>query len=211
MFRYPRCNVTAAAGLVLLGAALLSLVPSAVAQDALQRFGERPYTGRVDFHVAPPSGNPSTLYGRGSVHLARTEPGKAILQLQGKVPDTASQTDLNVSGRYDADGWRSDPGDVQIRIDADGRISGSGVSAGRTFHFSGNASPTNLRLKMRVTVAAAENGVPAGTILTFDYRVARDLPRAVADDGEEGGCRMVMRPIANFGGGMTMAQVPECD
>ncbi|TBU95694.1 hypothetical protein [Phytopseudomonas dryadis] len=211
MFRYPRCKVTATAGLALLGAVLLSLAPSAGAQDVLERFGERPYTGRVDFHVAPPSGKPSTLYGRGSVHLVRTEPGKATLQLQGKVPDTASQTDLNVSGRYDADGWRSDPGDVQIRIDADGRISGGGASAGRTFHFAGNASPTDLRLEMRVTVAAAENGVPAGTTLTFDYRVARDLPRAAADDGEEGGCRMVMRPIANFGGGMTMAQVPECD
>lgn len=60
-------------------------------------------------------------------------------------------------------------------------------------------------------MAREEGGAPAGTILTYDYRVKRESLEAQAGQGEEGGCRLVMRPIANFDGGMTMAQVPECD
>ena len=29
-------------------------------------------------------------------------------------------------------------------------------------------------------------------------------------DTDDGGCRMVMRPVAGFGGAMTMAMVPDC-
>ncbi|WP_161867851.1 hypothetical protein [Pseudomonas yangonensis] len=194
-----------------LAALLLAVAPCSLAQDVIELFGERAYTGRVDFTVAPPSGKPVMHYGRGSVLLSRSAPGKASLQLQGKVPDSTTQTELTIPGIYDDAGWRSEPGDVQLSIATNGRVSGGGVSEGRTFLFSGTFNPTKVRLEVRVTSDREEGGVPAGTVLTFDYKVERESLKAqVAEDGE-GGCRLVMRPIANFGGGMTMAQVPECD
>ncbi|RIA32061.1 hypothetical protein DFO61_2791 [Ectopseudomonas oleovorans] len=192
-----------------LAAILLILAPYGFAEDVVERFGERPYTGRVDFHVAPPSGKPVTQYGTGSVLLTRSSTGKASLQLQGKVPDSTTQTEITIPGLYDAAGWRSEPGNVQVSIAADGRVSGGGASEGRIFLFSGSFTPTDVRLEVRVTTTQAEGGAPAGTTLSFDYRVKRE-PMEADQDGE-GGCRLVMRPIANFGGGMTMAQVPECD
>ncbi|WP_296271650.1 hypothetical protein [Pseudomonas sp. UBA6323] len=207
----PACSPSASCSPTFLAALLLFLAPCALAQDIIERFGERAYTGRVDFKVAPPSGKSATHYGRGSVLLQRSAPGKASLQLQGKVPDSTTQTELTVPGIYDETGWRSEPGDVQMSITADGRVSGGGVSNGRTFLFSGTFSPTDVRLEVRVTTAREEGGAPAGTTLTFDYRVKRESLEAQAGQDVEEGCRLVMRPIANFGGGMTMAQVPECD
>jgi len=194
---------------LLLAALLLPLAPCGFAQDMIERFGERPYTGRVDFKVAPPSGKPVTHYGRGSVLLERSASGKAVLQLRGKVPDSTTQTELTIPGICDDAGWRSEPGDVQMSIAADGRVSGGGISDGRTFLFAGTFNPAEVRLEVRVTTA--EGGTPAGTTLTFDYRVKRESLEAQAGQDVEEGCRLVMRPIANFGGGMTMAQVPECD
>lgn len=194
-----------------LAAVLLSLAPYGFAEDVLERFGERPYTGRVDFHVTLPSEKPITRYGTGSVLLMRSSAGKASLQLQGKVPDSTTESELTIPGLYDAAGWRSEPGDVHVSIAADGRISGGGSRDGRTFLFSGSFTQTDVRMEVRVTTAHAEGGAPAGTLLIFDYRVKREPLVAEADQDGEEGCRLVMRPIANFGGGMTMAQVPECD
>lgn len=194
-----------------LAALLLAVAPCCFAQDVIELFGERPYTGRVDFKVAPPAGKPESHYGKGSVLLERSAAGKASLQLRGKVPDSTTQTELTIPGLYDETGWRSEPGDVQVSISADGRVSGGGISDGRTFLFSGTFSPTDVRLEVRVTAAREEGGVPAGTTLTFDYQVRRESLAAQGVQEAEGGCRLVMRPIANFGGGMTMAQVPECD
>nr|WP_024309229.1 hypothetical protein [Pseudomonas sp. P818] len=70
----------------------------------------------------------------------RSSPGKAILQLRGKVPDRTTQTGLTIPGIYDDAGSRSEPGDVQVSIAADGRVSGGGISDGRTFLFSGSFS-----------------------------------------------------------------------
>ncbi|CAM3854044.1 hypothetical protein [Ectopseudomonas alcaliphila] len=207
----PGNSLSALYSRLLLTALLLPLAPCGFAQDMIERFGERPYTGRVDFKVAPPSGKPVTHYGRGSVLLERSAPGKAVLQLRGKVPDSTTQTELTIPGTYDDAGWRSEPDDVQMSIAADGRVSGGGVSDGRTFLFSGTFSPAEVRLEVRVTMAREEGGAPAGTTLTFDYRVKRESLEAQAGQDVEDGCRLVMRPIANFGGGMTMAQVPECD
>ncbi|XLX39408.1 hypothetical protein ACK25U_16835 [Ectopseudomonas mendocina] len=194
-----------------LAALLLAVAPCCFAQDVIELFGERPYTGRVDFKVAPPAGKPESHYGKGSVLLERSAAGKASLQLRGKVPDSTTQTELTIPGLYDETGWRSEPGDVQVSISADGRVSGGGISDGRTFLFSGTFSPTDVQLEVRVTAAREEGGVPAGTTLTFDYQVRRESLAAQGVQEAEGGCRLVMRPIANFGGGMTMAQVPECD
>lgn len=194
-----------------LAALLLAVAPCCFAQDVIELFGERPYTGRVDFKVAPPAGKPESHYGKGSVLLERSAAGKASLQLRGKVPDSTTQTELTIPGLYDETGWRSEPGDVQVSISADGRVSGGGISDGRTFLFSGTFSPTDVQLEVRVTAAREEGGVPAGTTLTFDYQVRRESLAAQGVQEAEGGCRLVMRSIANFGGGMTMAQVPECD
>lgn len=194
-----------------LAAMLLFIAPYGFAQDVFERFGERPYKGRVDYLVELPTGKSITQYGAGSVLLERSAPGKANLQLQSKVSGTATEAELTIPGFYDDTGWRGDPGEVHVSIDADGRIKGGGTSDGRTFLFSGTFSPTDVRLKVRVTMAREEGGAPAGTILTYDYRVKRESLEAQAGQGEEGGCRLVMRPIANFDGGMTMAQVPECD
>jgi len=63
-------------------------------------------TGRVDFKVAPTSGKSVTHHGKGSVLLERSAPGKAVLRLHGKVPDSATQTELTIPGTYDDAGWR---------------------------------------------------------------------------------------------------------
>ncbi|RIA43630.1 hypothetical protein DFR49_1854 [Hephaestia caeni] len=201
-------------GLTLIAVAGAGLVPASatpmLAQDVYERFGGSPYVGAAAIRVEIPGRKPDIKQGRGTARLVHMKPARADFRLEAKVSGARIDIETNVKGGYDRSGWRSDPGDILIRISAGGVITGGGTDAGSTFRYSGKVSPTHFTMTSEVRNGKAAHGLPAGAVIRIDYDLSRKAPVPSSKDGK--GCHMATRPIGSAAGGpMTLGLVPVCD
>lgn len=215
--RRPRPGLAGMHGLgcALALASCLASVPAAAAQPAVSVLDGPAYEGDFRLTIRLPDGKSGVERGEASVRLEPKADGKSDFVLQSGAADGRTRGDMRVAGAHADGGWRSVPGDVTLTVSPDGSITGGGreASLGMKLTFDGNATDTRVRLRNQVTIEKPQGGAPAGTVLdyTYDLRRAATTAASAEDAKTEGGCRMRMVPIANFGGGMTMGMVPDCD
>lgn len=184
------------------------------AQGFMHTLAGDPFMGRVGVGIRPPYGSGHEGRrdsGRGSLQIQTTADHSARLIVVGniKAPGDAG---FVVDGTYDANGWRSTHGDVQIRITPHGTISGGGISHPMRFQFDGKITRDEALLEVDLELLeGSDGGFPPGTHFTFYYVLQR--ARADAED-EVGNCDRIEYRLQNvpnlFDGSMGMVRVPEC-
>ncbi len=175
-----------------------------------------PYMGVLNIAVLPPrgEGRPRGRYGRGHAQMRADESGRPMLVVGGEVDGDEDAAGFSISGTIADGAWTSGPGDTRLRIDADGRISGSGRIAEGAIGISGQVGPQRMRLLVEITAGEqTAGGYPAGTRFQFEYVLANVAP-AGSDNGTGSDCREVVyriKLVPNFsGGGLNSVRVPEC-
>lgn len=171
-FTHLRCGALIAALAILPGMALAADTEPAWA-------GGVPYEGIVKLHIALPDGKMHEQRSDASAQWVRKSDSRVDLVLLTKGSDKGSTTELAVPGDYAAGGWRSTRGMIRLNVAADGSMLGMGNDPDeqRAFKFKGNVTPTRMRLVHQLTVGRAEGGLPAGSVVTYDYDLQRpDAP-----------------------------------
>lgn len=186
------------------------------------------YTGSVVAQTVTPGQTIADReYGTGSVRFVPESDGRLTLVLHGSVREDGDAS-MSITGRQDAGGWSSSK-PVEVKIDADGTITGEGVTkeglpSEYRITFNGKMLPETLQL--RVELERLESG---GSNFVFDYDLQRTASAPPDDDGGDstatelpddsgaGGentCKRIVwrvQNIANLSGGpMQMIQVPSC-
>ncbi|MBU4611264.1 hypothetical protein IMZ29_12190 [Achromobacter sp. GG226] len=191
-------------------AALLLVMGAASAADTPPWTGE-PYTGDFRLELRRPDGNRQTQRGEASARFVVKDGERVDLVIEAAVPGSSTRGDMQVIGAWRDGGWQSAPGAVTLKVTPDGRIEGGGPIAAEdvVLRLDGQVEASRLRLRNDVTLGAAQQGVPAGSVLSYRYDLRRARAATAGEENTEG-CRLRHVPIANFGGGMTMAMVPDC-
>ncbi|NZA26795.1 hypothetical protein H0E84_10405 [Luteimonas sp. SJ-92] len=205
--------------MALLALVFLAACGTSIGSETLGPYAGDPYIGAVQVRIVPPDGSPIRDTGTASAQIVDEGEGRARLILVGNIKENAD-AGFAIDGVYDASGWRAEADGVQLRIGADGAISGGGAAPPQRFRFEGAVTRGVFELETELELLERNGNLPAGTKFVFSYRLQRaaageqdaaSAPRTSA--GREDCKRIVWRTrhIAGFGGGpMQMIQVPEC-
>jgi len=181
----------------------------------IRDFAGGAYFGVVKVRVVPPDDSgvrATSRNGRGSAELH--ESGRLVV-----VGDIDAEADAGFAadGGFSRGGWRGGSGDVELRIAADGTITGGGVSGGNAMSIEGSIDRRRLDLFFEIELLSdSGGGFPAGTRFQFRYDLWRPFERPPGQEGRTpaGGCREVVyrnKLVPNLSGGaMGMVRVPEC-
>lgn len=156
-------------------------------------------------------------YGRATAEFKRTAPGKARFTVTGNI--RGQSAGFSTEGTYDSSGFRGSEADVELTIDAAGKISGRAVEKEAEYQLAGAISGTELALTVLWRPPA---GAPPSPVrgIDFTYTLESDAPeqadeaarRPTGKDGER--CtktRVEQRVFPSLDGGpMTMGMVVVC-
>ncbi|MFC4256404.1 hypothetical protein GRI97_10245 [Altererythrobacter xixiisoli] len=137
-------------------------------------------------------------------------PGRARLILFGTI-ENEGDASFTVDGDYDDAGFRHIGSSINLSIDAEGTVSGGGVSGNHDYRLSGTLTERalNLAVQYRPTGSAA-----ASTLREIMFRYNLSNEATAKDSKSDKPCRTIryeMRPVANIGDGtMSMLSVPIC-
>jgi hypothetical protein len=211
------------------GALLFGLVCGfAVGQESVDIFAKEPFAGTVEAKVLTPGSEPGAKKesGTGVARFVALGDGRSRFEVQASIRRN-NDSGFVIEGAGDASGWSGRSKTLAIAIDSRGRISGGGIENQHRITFGGiaNADRMNLTVETEKLAKAADDTLPIGTRIVFDYhleRNAHDLASkdaahseetAPADEKTKKTCKRrvwKMRNVATPGGGMTMTQVPHC-
>lgn len=173
------------------------------------------YFGLVRARVVPPEGSGIRATSRNGTGSAELEPSGRLVVV-GDL-DKEADAGFAADGRFEQGAWSNEGGDVQLRIAADGAISGGGIADGNRMTIEGDIDKRKLDLYFEIELLqASAGGFPAGTRFEFSYELWRPFERPKGQQGDtpKGGCREVVyrnKLVPNLSGGaMGMVRVPEC-
>lgn len=183
-------------------------------QSFMELYGGDPYTGTINVNIQPPDELREFRSGEGaSAHFTENENNQATFVVHGIMEeDSGENGDAGFvsNGVYTNMEWESEPGNVTLKIDKNGHISGGGTLHPQHFQFEGTLTEGHLELKVEIEVLEETGGgYPAGTRFEFNYKLYRSVDGTSNESCSD--IRYEMRPVANIGAGtIDMIQVPIC-
>jgi hypothetical protein len=212
---------------MLLGLACTAACGVATGQGTVGIDAADPYVGKVSAQVFAPEGPRDKEFGTAGARFVPIGNGRSRLEVQANIRRT-NDSGFIIEGSRNGSGWSGRSDGLTIAIDRDGRISGGGIANQHRITFGGRATSGRMDLTVeteKLAQAAADDTMPAGTRIVFDYDLGRDAKASVhtgaaaipaaSPPGKktQKACKRrvwKMRNVATPGGGMTMTQVPHC-
>lgn len=179
----------------------------------LQAYGGTPYMGTVQVDIIRPNGTyVKTDFGEASAHFTSADNGKVKMIVFGAISNKKGDAGFAVDGVASRKSWICQSDSVQLKVEENGVISGSGKVYPQQFKFSGKIADTRLELLTEIkTLKPSDNGLPAGTKFIFRYVLRRDI--VTSSSSSKRRCKKIeWRPqyVGNFDGTGQTVRVPVC-
>lgn len=134
-----------------------------------------PYQGDVTLGVVLPDGRTHTKTTHGSIAFTPDPNQTDVVQMvmRADESDAGASSELILFGTYEDGGWHTLDDVIDVKVQPNGQIRGTGDDDDKQFLFSGTASATRLQLNKEILLVTEQGGAPAGTRLTFSYTLTR--------------------------------------
>jgi len=218
-----KCVVQVAVGLCL---ACIAACGAATERGSGDVYTSVPFRGTVSAQVLLPDGSRAAKQesGTGSAQFVPAGSGRSRLDVRANIR-RPNDSGFIIEGGESGPGWSGRTDDLRLAIDAQGNVSGGGTANQHRITIGGRATAGRLDLTVETEKLArtADDTLPVGTRIVFDYDLQRSAPgNASIGAGTTAAptrkktsktCKRrvwKMRNVATPGGGMTMTQVPHC-